>query len=148
MDGNNSFKSGNIIYINHYNAKDKKLFDYNKSPLIMILGSNNKYILGWSISHTPMKYREIVMKYILSKNSNKKRMKKGNDLVIDYKTIKKVTKNLKPVIRLYIKNRISSKGIEFPVQLFNEVMLVKSENFLNISAEDAWRMAVLKYNKR
>jgi len=141
------FHQGSIIYMNHYNAKNKSVnILYNETPLIMILGENTKYILGWSISHTPIKYRKIILKYVKSKNKSRLKKDSNTKLNIDYKTIKKVTSNLKPVIRLYIKNRISNRGIYFPTILFDEVMEVKSENFIGLTAEDAWKLAVNSFN--
>ena len=136
------FKPGKIILYT-YRAKNESN-PYDMSPMNMILGRSKKYTLCWAINWTPPEMREKVLDYIMK--LNKKNIKKGKEIEIDYKTIRKIVKGLGPVIRLYLNNRISPKGVVVPSYQYYKVTHLRAENFIGISSTDAWKMA--KMNKK
>lgn len=138
------FKPGKILLYTYRAKYDKN--PYDMSPMIMVLGRSKKYTLGWSINWTPPKMREKVLDYIMKKN--RKNIDKGKDIEIDYKTIKKIVKGLGPVIRLYLNNRISPKGVVVPSYQYYKVTNLRAENFIGISSEEAWKLAVKKKKKK
>lgn len=142
--GASDFKPGKIILYT-YRAKNQDN-PYDMSPMNMILGRSNKYTLCWAINWTPPKVREKVLDYIMK--MNKRNIKKGREIEIDYKTIKKIVKGLGPVIRLYLNNRISPKGVVVPSYQYYKVIDLRAENFIGISSDDAWRMAKAKHKKK
>lgn len=139
------FKPGAIILYT-YRAKNTNN-PYDMSPMNMILGRSGKFTLCWAINWTPPKMREKVLDYIMKKN--KRNLEKGKPLVVDYTTIKKIIKGLGPVIRLYLNNRISPKGVIVSPYQYYKVTSIRAENFIGISADDAWKMALAnKKNKK
>jgi hypothetical protein len=140
----NDFKPGKILLYTYRAKFDKN--PYDMSPMIMVLRRSSKYTLGWSINWTPPKMREKVLDFIMKKN--KKNIDKGKDIEIDYATIKKIVKGLGPVIRLYINKRISPKGVSVPSYQYYKVTNLRAENFMGISSEEAWKMAVKKKKKK
>lgn len=138
-----NFKPGKIIMYT-YRAKNPNIYDM--SPMNMVLGRSRKYTLCWAINWTPPKMREKVLDYIMKKN--KKNIKKGKEIEIDYQTIRKIVKGLGPVIRLYLNNRISPKGVVIPSYQYYKVVNLRAENFIGISAEEAWKMAKIKKKKK
>jgi len=138
------FKPGKMLIYSYAPKYDKN--PYDMSPLIMVLGRTKKHTLGWSINWTPPKMRQKVLGYIMKKN--KRNIEHGRPIEIDYRTIKKIIKGLGPVIRLYLNNRISRKGVSIPSYDYNKTINLRAENFIGISAEEAWKMAVKKYNSK
>jgi len=138
------FKPGKIILYT-YRAKNENN-PYDMSPMNMILGRSKKYTLCWAINWTPPKMREKVLDYIMKKN--KRNLDKGKEIEVDYDTIKKIVRGLGPVIRLYLNNRISPKGVIVPSYQYYKVTNIRAENFIGISSEDAWKMAKAKKKKK
>lgn len=138
------FKPGKILLYSYSAKYDQN--PYDMSPMIMVLGRSRKYTLGWSINWTPPKMREKVLDYIIKKNQ--KNIDKGKAIEIDYKTIKKVVQGLGPVIRLYLNNRISTKGVVVPSYQYYKVTNLRAENFIGISSEDAWKLALANKSKK
>ncbi len=138
------FKPGKILMYAYKAKFDKN--PYDRTPMVMVLGRSKKYTLGWSINWTPPKMREKVLDYIMKKN--KKNINKGKDIEIDYQTIKKIVKGLGPVIRLYINNRISPKGVSVPSYQYYKVTNLRAENFIGISANEAWARAKIAKKKK
>jgi len=134
------FKPGKVLMFVYKAKYDKN--PYDRTPLGMVLGRSKKYTLMWSINWTPPMFREKVFNYIMK--MNKKNISKGKDIEIDYLTIKKIIRGLGPVIRLYINNRISPKGVKVPSFQFYKLINLRAENFIGISAEEAWKIAKIK----
>ena len=53
-----------------------------------------------------------------------------------------------PALRKYINNRISPKGVVIPHEYYNKVVHLRSEHFIGISANDAWKMGIAKMKQR
>lgn len=138
------FKPGKILLYSYAAKYDKN--PYDMSPMVMVLRRSSKYTLAWSINWTPPAMREKVLDFIIKKN--RKNIDKGKDIEIDYNTIKKIIKGLGPVIRLYINRRISPKGVSLSSYQYYKVINLRAENFIGISSEKAWEMAVKQKKKR
>jgi hypothetical protein len=134
-----------IMYV--YDAKDQtKTFD--QRPLGLILGHSKKYTLALNFNWCPPKLREKIMDGIMKQN--KANIKKNRPLTVNYNTVKKLVQGLGPVVRLYLNNRISPKGIVVPSYQYYKVIHLRSEHFIGMSANAAWRMAIAshKANKK
>jgi hypothetical protein len=126
-----------------YIAKDKtKVWD--KTPLTMILRRSKGYTLGLNFHWVPKKARAILLSYILKKN--KKNIKAGLPLEISYPEIKAIVirLKLKAVVRLYINKRMSKRGIVIPNEFMRKAIDLPAENFIGMSAENAYKLMVRK----
>ena len=136
------FNNGNMMSFS-YNAKDKtKAWD--KNPLVLILKSSKSYMLGLNFHWVPKKIRYVLLSYIFKLNV--KNIKEGKPLEVNYKQIKNLIIKLKlvAVVRLYIVNRISKKGIIIPQKYMRKAIDLPSENFIGITAEQAYSLMVKK----
>jgi len=138
------FKPGTLLTFK-YNAKDKSQI-YDKTPFVMVIKQTSKYVLGVNFHWAPVKKRLILVEYILKQNS--KNIRNNNSLKIKYHDLKGAlnTIGMYPVIRLYIKKRISSKGIIVPDELIRQAAKMKSETFTQgrASSTTLWSRAVQK----
>ena len=137
------FKPGQMIFFS-YNAKNKKL-PFDRNPLIIVLRAGEKYTLGLNFHWTPIKFRKILIDYILK--INKQNIKNGKPLKISYSDIKRIIKGFGPVIRLYINARISKSGAIVEPYLFRKAIELKTEYFIGISSDEAWNIAKNQYKK-
>jgi hypothetical protein len=96
-----------------YDAKFKNKV-YDKTPLILVLRRSKGYVLGLNFHWLPVALRLILLKIILKMNKNN--IKRGYPITITYQMLKPIiTKmGMAPVIRLYIFNRISRRGLVIP----------------------------------
>jgi len=134
-----------IMYV--YDAQDKtQAFD--QRPLGLILGHSKKYTLALNFNWCPPKLREKIMDGIMKQN--KANIKKNRPLTVNYNTVKALVKGLGPVVRLYINSRISPKGVVVPSYQYYKVINLRSEHFIGMSANAAWKAAIAshKANKR
>lgn len=137
------FKPGKMVLYT-YRAK-YDMNPYDMSPLIIVLGRSKKYTLGLAWNWCPPKMREKIMDYIMKKN--KKNIKKGKEIELDYQMIKNLVKGAGPIVRLYLNNRISPKGVAVPSYQYYKAIHLRAENFIGISAKEAWALAVKKKKK-
>ncbi len=139
------FKPGQLLMFNYKAKYDKN--PYDASPLTMVMMRNSKYTLGLNFHWLPKPIRIGMMKYIMSKN--KTNIKKGLPLEFSYNMIKgKLMRAGGPALRKYLNVRISKNGVAVPHEYYNKVIHLRSEHFINISAEQAWKMATTKVKKR
>jgi hypothetical protein len=137
-----NFKPGRMILFT-YRAKFNKN-PYDMSPMIIVLGRSKKYTLGLNWNWCPPKARVKVMDFIMKKNQ--KNMDKGKEIELDYAMVKSIIKGLGPIVRLYLNNRISPKGVPIPSYQYYKAIDLRSENFIGISSKEAWKVA--KANKK
>jgi len=118
---------GNLITF-VYDAKDKTQ-TYDKTPLVMVISSTSKYMLGCNFHWLPTSKRQILVQYILDKNKN--RIRKKLPINMTYKSIRAAMKGIGafPVIRLYIRGRMSSTGVKIPDELLMSAAKMKTETF-------------------
>jgi hypothetical protein len=138
------FKPGKMVLYSYSPKFDKN--PYDMSPLIIVLGRSRKYTLGLNWNWCPPKAREKIMDFIMKKN--KKNISKGNELELDYEMVKSIIKGLGPIVRLYLNNRISPKGVPVPSYQYYKAIHLRAENFIGISAKKAWAIAKKKKKKR
>jgi hypothetical protein len=130
-----------------YIAKDKQQV-WDKTPLTMILRRSGSYTLGLNFHWVPMKAREILLGFILRRN--KRNIKKGLPLEVSYKEVKQVIIKLKlnAVVRLYINKRMSKRGVVIPVEHMRKAIDLPAENFIGMTAEQAYTLMVKKARKK
>jgi len=120
-------KTGALLMFK-YDAKDKDQ-KYDKTPLVMVLSKTSKYMLGVNFHWMPSQYRQVIVEYILKRNS--KQIRNKMPLKMKYKDLRGVIKSIGafPVIRLYIRGRMSSKGVKIPDELLSQACKLKTETF-------------------
>lgn len=137
-------KPGKIISFS-YRAQDQ-LKSYDKTPLVMVLSQNRKYMLGINLHWAPMSKRLILVNFIL--NSNKTNIKNGKPLEMTYQGIRGAIKAIGafPVIRLYIKRNMSKYGVVVPDEMLLPAAKMKTETFTRgkTNSTTLWSRAVLK----
>jgi hypothetical protein len=140
------FVPGQIILYT-YKAKYEKN-PYDASPVVLILGRTRKYTYGINWNWIPRQLRKGLMDSILK--VNKKNIENNKPLVVPKDLVMKIFRMGLPAFRKYINSRISPKGVVLPHNMYNKVIDLRAENFIGISAEDAWKIAVrkIKRNKK
>jgi len=141
------FKVGDIILYTYRAKYDQN--PYDMSPVVLILGRTRKYTYGINWNWIPRQLRKGLMGMVLSK-ANIKNIQKGKDIVIPKRLVKRIFRMGLPAFRKYLNNRISPKGVVLPHIYYEKVINLRAENFIGISAEDAWKIAVakIKANKK
>jgi len=111
-----------------YDAKDKDNI-YDRTPFVMVLSTTSKYLLGINFHWMPISKRQILVNYILHRNRKRIRMKKP--LRITYRELRATVKSIGvfPVIRLYIRGRMSKYGVRVPDELLSQAAKMKTETF-------------------
>ena len=136
------FESGSLLMY-RYNARDREN-TFDATPLVMVLKTSRRYVLGINFHWAPTPLRIVLVKKILQMNT--KNIKAGKKLEFDYKTLKPFLKKIgfAPVIRLYLKNRISETGVVIPPEHLMNAARTKSETFTSgrISAEQLYKRAI------
>lgn len=136
------FEPGSLLMY-RYNAKNKEE-TFDATPLVMILKTSRRYVLGLNFHWCPTPLRVILVKKILQMNA--KNIKAKKKLEFSYKDLKPFLKKIgfAPVIRLYIKPRISETGVVIPPEHLMNAARTKSETFTNgrISAEELYKRAI------
>lgn len=139
------FQPGQIIMYSYKAKYDQN--PYDSTPMAMILARNSKHTLAMNWNWIPPKVRISMMRMIMKKN--KKNIEKGLPLNFTYKGIKKQLMRMgAPALRKYINKRISHKGVVIPHVHYHKIVSLRSEHFIGISAEDAWKMSIVKMKQR
>ena len=133
------FKQGSLVLFN-YSPKDDES-PYDKNPLVLILKINSKHVLGLNFHWCPLKMREKLVKLLLLKNKN---LKENEPFKVDSTLSKEFYRIAKPVFRKYLVNRISKRGYRFKPSEVKEAINLKAEKFIGITAEQAYRLSILK----
>lgn len=136
------FEPGKLLMYK-YNAKNKEE-TFDATPLVLILKYSRRYVLGINFHWAPIPLRIVLVKKIL--NMNKRNIKEGKALDFSYKDLKPFLKRIgfAPIIRVYLKNRISELGVIIPPEHLMDAARTKSETFTNgkISAEELYKRAI------
>lgn len=116
---------GNFVYF-QYKAKgsdNDPSFVYDKTPMTFFLASNHQsnMILGINLHWLVAPMRKTIMNAILKLGRSS--INSGRVPTISYQELRPVLKNTGAIyaVRLYIKNRISSRGINVPAEYFLKV---------------------------
>lgn len=142
----NDFRGHNLIFM-RYDAKFKNKV-YDRTPLVLILRRSKGYVLGLNFHWLPVPLRLILLKLILKMNKNN--IKKGYPLTVTYQMLKPIISKMgmSPVIRLYIFNRISRKGLVIPPEYWLTVAKIRAESFTGgYSADTLYKMAVQDFRQ-
>lgn len=146
------FTPGKILMY-RYNAKNQEQ-TFDKTPLVMVLKQSRGYVLGINFHWAPIPMRVALIKKIIQAPGNRKNIRQGKPLEFSYGQLKPFLKKIgmAPIIRLYIKSRISRTGVVVPDSELMNVARTKSETFTNgkISAEQLYKRAIqknIKYRK-
>jgi len=120
-------KSGNLITF-VYNAKDKTQ-DYDKTPFVLVLSSTSKYMLGLNFHWMPVNRRMMLVDYLLSTQT--KQIRNKMPFKVSYRKLKSFINKLGayPVVRLYIRSRMSSTGVKVPEDQMMQAAKMKAETF-------------------
>ncbi|QPX63107.1 putative DNA end protector protein [Campylobacter phage vB_Cj_QDYZ] len=140
------FRFSNMIFM-QYDAKFKDEV-YDKTPLILVLSTSRSYVLGLNLHWTPVPLRIALIKILFK--MNKAAIQKNKQLKITYKMVKPLLSalHLGPVIRLYIKKRISRRGIIIPQDLWLVAARLRAESFSGgYSADKLYAKAIQNYKK-
>lgn len=140
------FRGHNMIFM-RYDAKYKNKV-YDRTPLILVLRRSKGYVLGLNFHWLPVPLRLILLKIILKMNKNN--IKRGYPISITYQMLKPIiTKmGMAPVIRLYIFNRISRRGLVIPPEYWLTVAKLRAESFTGgYSADTLYKKAVQDFRK-
>lgn len=139
------FKPGNMLLF-HYKAKYDKN-PYDATPLCFVLKRSASYILGLNFHWLPKPLRKLFVDAIFK--NNKTNIKKNKPLEINYKIIKGLLMKFgAPALRLYIRHRISPKGVVVPHTDYFRAVDLRAEHFINISADQAWNLARKKFKEK
>ena len=138
-------KPGTLIMFK-YDAKDKSEI-YDRTPFVMVLSKTSKYLLGVNFHWMPVSKRQVLVDFILKSNS--KNIRNKRPITMSYKRIKGAVKaiGLYPVIRLYLRGRISKLGVRVPDELISTAAKMRGETFTQgkASSTTLWQRALQKY---
>lgn len=139
------FHIGNILLF-QYTAKDKTK-PYDRLPFVLVLMENESHMLGLNFHWIPFRMRMWLIHYIIK--VNKQNIRDGKRLVFTYRKVKPLLKKLKyaPCIRLYIKKRISKKGVAIPIERMIEIATLKMDMITGIKEEDLYRSLILNQKR-
>ena len=135
-----NLRPGNWLFF-RYNAKDKTLL-YDATPCIFVLSVSPGYVLGLNWHWMPKAIKISMLRYILK--SNKQNIKESKPLQFSYAQAKSLIRKMvfRPVVRLYIKKRISSRSLVIPNENIKEIALADYSTFVNgISSEEMYKKA-------
>jgi hypothetical protein len=144
---------GNFVYF-QYKAKGADHdanFVYDKTPVSFFLSSHHQQnmILGINLHWLVAPMRKTIMNAIIKLGRSS--IQAGRIPVISYAELRPVLKNIGAIyaVRLYIKNRISSRGISIPAEYFLKVAEhLPPEQITNgYSAEQIHRQALMTAKK-
>jgi hypothetical protein len=142
---------GNLVYFQYKakGAENDPEFVYDKTPFSFFLQSHqstssSSKILGINLHWLPKVLRKTIMNAIIKIGRND--IKRGKIPIIQYRELKPVLQNTGAIyaVRLYIKNRISQRGIVVPPEYFIKTAeSVPPEQITNgYSAEQIFAMAI------
>lgn len=137
-----NFKTSTNMLFFRYDAKDKDR-PYDKTPMILSLGSNSTHTLGLNLHWCPVQLRLTFLNIIL--NMFKQKIKSNQRFLITYRSVKSILKTLRltPIIKLYINSRISSKGIIIPPEMWLSAAKIRAETFTGgYNSETLYKMAL------
>lgn len=144
---NDDLRPGSLLFFK-YDAKDKEA-TYDKTPLSIVLSRSRGYILGLNLHWTPVVLRVTFMKLLFK--MNKQNIAKGRPIELNYRIVKPLIDSLGlgPVIRLYIRSRMSRSGVVVPQDLWLVASKLRAENFNNgKSANAAYNDAIKNFKRR
>lgn len=117
----------NMIFY-RYMAKDK-MKPFDRTPMILTLSASSTHLLGLNLHWCPVPLRIAFLRQVL--NLNLQHIRSGKPFIFNYKMAKPLIMrlNLKPIIKLYIIKRMSTKIVHIPPELWLTAGKLRAETF-------------------
>ena len=128
-----------------YNPKDQES-PYDRTPLILVIASSSKHVLGINFHWAPIEMRKKILKIFM--NANKANIKNKRPLELSKAMSKEMYRLCKPIFRKYIIKRMSRRCAVIPHTEMGYVINLRAEHFIGISANDAFKLAFIKLKKK
>jgi hypothetical protein len=124
---NKNLAPGNLVFFT-YDAKDKTN-RWDKTPMVFCLRLSSNYLLGLNFHYLPVRRRKILYQYLFSLYGNE--IEKQQRIVFSWSQIRAFVLKLgKPVLRLYIRKRMSKRGVKVPFNLHQQAINLRVETFI------------------
>jgi hypothetical protein len=141
------------IYIYNYKAKgydEGTLPFFDAYPLVLIIDSDSKYLLGLSLHYLPRPVRRFFIKKVLMKNFD--RLRRGQPAQLPYEDIRNAA-NLWyqegiVIIKRYLRNRVSSYVAEIPWREWINIVDGEGANWIDTSSEEVYKLTKLALQNR
>jgi len=122
-----NLRPGSLVFFT-YNAKFKQA-RWDKTPMVFVLSLSQSYMLGLNFHYLPVPMRRILYKFLWQKYG--KQIEQHKHIVFNWSEIKPfVIKLAAPVLRLYIRKRISNRGISIPYEKQMDAIELRVESFI------------------
>lgn len=140
--------AGSIIFFKYY-AKDYEA-TFDRTPLVLVLRTSKRYMLGLNLHWLPVFSRVWLVDKILERS--KYSVKTRNKIDFKYSDFKPLMRSVKfaPCIRLYIKRRMSRRGVRVPIENFKTAAQLRTESFTRgkYTASELIRMSNMRTHWR
>ena len=129
-----------------YKAK-QKVGLWDATPFALILNVSRSYVLGINFHWCPIKLRLSLLNWIFKRN--KQNIKNNIPLQVTYEDFRRIVKTpaYRPIIRLYIKKRISRNSVLIPYENLEQIAKTKSETFTGVSENKLYKLATNRKRK-
>lgn len=132
-----------------YDQKDKEQI-YDRTPLVLVLRVSRGYMLGLNLHWLPYQKRIWLVDQMLKKSNRD--IKNSNRINFTYQDFKPLMKSVhyQPCIRLYIRKRISPKGVVIPPSELKNAQRLRAESFTGgkYNSQQLYRQARSKMKRR
>ena len=116
-------------------------YNFNETP-----NNAKKHVLGLNLHWAPIDIRRKILKAFIKYNADN--IKKNRPLELSKNLASKFWTLARPIFRKYIKSRISRRGAVIEPNEMGNIVSLRADHFINISAEQAWKIAVQKLRKK
>ena len=128
-----------------YNPKDQES-PYDRTPLILVIASSSKHVLGINFHWAPIEMRKKILKIFM--NANKANIKNKRPLELSKAVSKEMYRLCKPIFRKYIIKRMSRRCAVIPHTEMGYVINLRAEHFIGIDSNTAYKLAYIKLKKK
>lgn len=137
---------GKMIYYAYKAKYDGKLPYWDRYPLVIVIGENNKYIQGLNLHYLPPKLRVVFMKALMNTINNDD-MDKSTKFKATTDILKSAAKYryFKPCIKLYLKSQVRSNVMVIRPQMWHKAIYLPVANFKGATAAEVWNDSRKKY---
>jgi hypothetical protein len=135
-----------MIYYAYKAKYDGKLPYWDRYPLVIVIGENNKYIQGLNLHYLPPKLRVVFMKALMNTINNDD-MDKSTKFKATTDILKSAAKYryFKPCIKLYLKSQVRSNVMVIRPQMWHKAIYLPVANFKGATAAEVWNDSRKKY---
>lgn len=130
-----------------YDAKNKKNI-YDKTPICLVLSHSKSYVLGINIHWCPRPMRKTLVKFIFK--INEYNIKHNRPLKVEWQKLKPFVHKIGgiPILRLYIKKRMSRQSILIPIEKTMDILDIRSETFTGVNENVLYMNAIREYRNK